>query len=90
MFGYYVTVTSYMKFSYLKILHSCYISNYCNNISVNILGPNAYVVSVPSPVNHKYMLLLRLKTLCFLLQKLKGPPGPLGPPGADGPIVSRL
>lgn len=25
----------------------------------------------------------------FYLQKLKGSPGPFGPPGDDGPIVSR-
>lgn len=26
---------------------------------------------------------------CFLLQKLKGPPGPPGALGDDGPLVSR-
>lgn len=65
----------------LKIPLSCYISNNINNISVNILGPNTFVVSKQPAV---YQM-----TLCFLLQKLKGPLGPLGPPGADGPIVSR-
>lgn len=27
--------------------------------------------------------------VCFYLQKRKGPPGPRGPLGHDGPIVSR-